>query len=62
MLFFAVGAGWLTNRAAHQQARPSLPPESISDAHEIPGTLQLQYFTPGGTRVLWTLHPKLETR
>ena len=62
MLFFAVGAGWLTSRAVPPQTASALPHASVSDAPETPGGLQLQYFTPGGTRLLWTLHPKLETR
>lgn len=59
-LLLCAGAAWMTSRALPLQ--PALERPSVADAHEILEARQLQFFTPGGTRVLWTLHPKLETR
>jgi hypothetical protein len=61
-LLLAVGAAWMTNRALRPQPSAKPLPDSVADARERPESRQLQFFTPGGTRVLWTLHPKLETR
>jgi hypothetical protein len=62
MLLFAVGAAWMTNHMLRllPTAEPRI--DSVRDAREVSESRQLQFFTPGGTRVLWTLHPKREAR
>lgn len=62
MLLFAVGAAWMTNRMLRLQPTAEPRIDSVPDAREMSESRQLQFFTPGGTRVLWTLHPKRETR
>jgi hypothetical protein len=59
-LLLSAGAAWMASRALRQQPAPERV--AVADAHEILAARQLQFFTPGGTRVLWTLHPRLETR
>lgn len=62
MLLCAVGAAWMTNRMPGVQPTAEPPIHSVGDARETSESRQLQFFTPGGTRVLWTLHSKRETR
>lgn len=47
LVLVAIGGVWMTSRAEPTRAD---------------GARQLQLITPGGTRVLWTLHPKAEAR
>ena len=59
-LLLSVGGAWMTTRALRPESAPERP--AVGDARATSGARQIQFFTPGGTRVLWTLHPKLETR
>jgi hypothetical protein len=49
---------WMVGRSLHQ--KPTPPP--VPDSTVVSEPRQVQFVTPGGTRVLWTLHPKLEAR
>jgi hypothetical protein len=62
VLFLSVGAAWMTSRLLPPRAVLDGPRKSLVEADEPLESRQLQFFTPGGTRVLWTLHPKLESR
>jgi hypothetical protein len=59
-LLLGAGGAWMTTRALRSQRPPEIT--AVANAREMRGARQIQFFTPGGTRVLWTLHPKLETR
>jgi hypothetical protein len=59
-VILSAGGAWMTSRVLRPQ--PATEPPAVADARENPGARQIQFFTPGGTRVLWTLHPRLETR
>jgi hypothetical protein len=50
--------GWVTIRGVRRQPWLSQSVDSAVDTRDTSGARQLQFFTPGGTRVLWTLYPK----
>ena len=52
LLVMAVGSGWWVRTSI-----PEAPPESTHLR-----TRQLQFSTPGGTRILWTFNDDLELR
>jgi hypothetical protein len=64
-LVLAVGAvsGALLTRAWLSPERPGPAGDALGDSHGgVPALRQVQYRTPGGTRVFWTLNPNLEVR
>jgi len=61
LLIVCIGGVWITSRAL----LPGAPPQTTHAAKSSPqaqANTQVQFVTPGGTRVLWTLRPKLEAR
>jgi hypothetical protein len=62
VLFLSVGAIWMASRQLPSHHVSDAPPKSLAEADESHESRQVQFFTPGGTRVIWTLHPKLESR
>lgn len=61
LLLLVAGAAWLTSRVVPPPVEERTL-DVASGPREPAGTLRLQFVTPGGTRVFWTFHPRLETR
>jgi hypothetical protein len=52
LLLATVGSSWYTS---------SIPSDRSADAPAV-GSQQLQFSTPGGTRIIWTFNPDLHVR
>jgi hypothetical protein len=63
VLVVAGVSGALLTRARLSPERPGLAGDALGDSHRgVSALRQVQYRTPGGTRVFWTLNPNLEVR
>lgn len=63
LLLLVTGAAWVvTSRVVPPPAVEERTLDVATGPREPVGTLRLQFVTPGGTRVFWTFHPRLETR
>jgi hypothetical protein len=63
VLVVAGVSGALLTRARISPERPGPAAEALVDRHSgVSALRQVQYRTPGGTRVFWTLNPNLEAR
>jgi hypothetical protein len=62
LVLLIVGGVWITRRAVPQSPPQAFPSVAVESGRQPVGLRQLQFITPGGTRVFWTFHPQMETR
>jgi hypothetical protein len=61
LVILTTGAAMLTDRIDGPAGRTDRARPAINEP-TAPAVRQLQFTTSGGTRVLWTFHPQLESR